>query len=190
MNKDNEKWQILSSEYIIRRPWLTARRDSVKLPDGRVNPEYYVLEYPDFVNVIAVTVDGQMIMEHQYRHALGVFSLEICAGVMEKGETPLQAAQRELQEETGYAGGKWSEFITMAPNSSAMNNLCHCFLAVGVEQVSSQHLDATEDLEYFLMPTYQVYHLLKENKILQSMMAASLWKYFALYPEKCEPENL
>ena len=52
------KWDVLHSEYIIRRPWLTARRDKVRLPDGRVNDEYYVLEYPDWVNVIAITPDG------------------------------------------------------------------------------------------------------------------------------------
>lgn len=53
-----EKWDILDSEYLIRRPWLTARRDKVRLPDGRINPEHYVLEYPDWVNVIAITEDG------------------------------------------------------------------------------------------------------------------------------------
>ena len=60
---EDRKWRVLSSEYLFRRPWLTARKDVVKLPDGRVNPEYYVLEYPDWVNVIALTADGQMILE-------------------------------------------------------------------------------------------------------------------------------
>jgi len=59
--KDN-KWKILSTEYLIKRPWLTARRDMVELPDGRVIPEYYVLEYPDWVNVIAITKNGQYVM--------------------------------------------------------------------------------------------------------------------------------
>ena len=62
---ENAKCEILSSEYLIRRPWLTARRDCIKLPDGVVNDEYYVLEYPDWVNVIAVTDRGEMVMVHQ-----------------------------------------------------------------------------------------------------------------------------
>ena len=70
MEKDIS-WQTLSSEYLIKRPWLTARRDVVRLPNGVVEDEYYVLEYPDWINVIALTRDGRMILERQYRHALG-----------------------------------------------------------------------------------------------------------------------
>lgn len=89
----------------MQRPWLTARCDKVELPDGRIIPEYYVLEYPNWVNVIAITKDGRFVMEKQYRHGLGVESIAIPCGVMEKGEDPLIAAQRELLEETGYGNG-------------------------------------------------------------------------------------
>ena len=69
MNQTIKEWKVLESEYLVRRPWLTARRDRLELPDGRIIPEYYVLEYPDWVNVIAITKDGQFVMERQYRHA-------------------------------------------------------------------------------------------------------------------------
>ena len=81
INEDG-KWKVLSSEYLLRRPWLTARLDCVELPDGRVNNEYWVLEYPDWVNVIAITEDGHFIMERQYRHALGNTCYELPCGVM------------------------------------------------------------------------------------------------------------
>ena len=71
---DHLRWTTLSSEYLIRRPWLTARRDKVQLPDGRVHPEYYVLEYPGWVNVIAETKEGLLVLERQYRHGLGQVS--------------------------------------------------------------------------------------------------------------------
>ena len=74
------KWKILSSEYLIKRPWLTARRDVVELPDGRINKEYYVLEYPTWINVTAITKNGDMVMVRQYRHALGQTNFEIVAG--------------------------------------------------------------------------------------------------------------
>ena len=64
------KWKILDSKYIIKRPWLTARVDKVELPNGVVNPEYYVLEYPTWVNVIAITAEGKFVMVEQYRHGL------------------------------------------------------------------------------------------------------------------------
>ena len=100
-------WKTLSSEYLIKRPWLTARRDKVQLPDGRILDEYYVLEYPTWVNVIAITKEGDMVLVRQYRHALGRTNFELVAGVLEKGEDPLVAAQRELLEETGYSGGEF-----------------------------------------------------------------------------------
>ena len=65
MENDDRKWEILQSEYLIKRPWLTARRDRVRLPNGVINDEYYVLEYPDWVNVIAITKEGDFLMERQ-----------------------------------------------------------------------------------------------------------------------------
>ena len=74
---NSEPWKVLESEYLIRRPWLTVRRERLELPDGRIVPEYYVLEYPDWVNVIAITEDGNVILERQYRHGFGQAAWEI-----------------------------------------------------------------------------------------------------------------
>lgn len=172
------KWTILSSEYLIQRPWLTARRDVAQLPDGRINHEYYVLEYPDWVNIIAITKDGEMVMERQYRHGLGNTCYELPCGVIEADETSLEAAKRELLEETGYAGGEWQEWMTLSPNPATSNNLAHSFLALGVEKVAGQHLDATEDITVHLLSQDDVRELLVGNQILQALMAAPLWKYF------------
>ena len=175
---EDKKWKILSTEYLVQRPWLTARRDVAELPDGRINHEYYVLEYPDWVNIIAITKDGKIVMERQYRHALGKTCYELPCGVIEKGETPLEAAKRELLEETGFAGGEWQEWMTLSPNPATSTNLAHSFLATGVEKVSGQHLDATEDIDVYLLDQAYVRELLQNNQILQALMAAPLWKYF------------
>ncbi len=175
---EERKWKVLESEYLIRRPWLTARRDRAELPDGRINNEYYVLEYPDWVNIIAVTEDGDIVLERQYRHGLGNTCYELPCGVIEKGETPLEAAKRELLEETGYAGGQWHEWMILSPNPATSNNLAHSFLALGVKKVADQSLDATEDIEVYLKRPEYVRELLVNNQILQALMAAPLWKYF------------
>ncbi len=181
------KWKILSSEYLIKRPWLTARRDCVELPDGRQNPEYYVLEYPDWVNVIAITDESEagdaagakMVMIRQYRHGLGKTCYELPCGVIEPGEEPLAAARRELQEETGYGEGEWEHYMTLSGNPSTTNNLTHTFIARGVRKISEQNLDSTEDISVHILPLGTVKELLDNNHMLQALMAAPLWRFFA-----------
>ena len=123
MKNDPQPWTILHSEYLIRRPWLTARRDHVRLPNGSENPEHYVLEYPDWINIIAIDKEGCMLLVRQYRHGLGRTNFELVAGVLEKDEDPLTAAKRELLEETGYSGGEWHELMQLSANSSTMTNI-------------------------------------------------------------------
>lgn len=178
--EDKQQWKTLSSEYLIRRPWLTARRDEVQLPNGKINHEYYVLEYPDWVNVIAVTHDGCILIERQYRHALDEVGFEIVAGVIEKGETPLEAAKRELMEETGYSGGTWQQLMTISANPSTTTNLTHCFVATGVEPTGTQHLDETEYLQVTPVREDEVFGMLVDGAFRQSLMIAPLWKYFYL----------
>lgn len=180
MTKEIEKWKTLESRYIIKRPWLTARVDKVQLPDGRINPEHYVLEYPDWVNVTAITREGKFVFVRQYRHAFDDVYDELCAGVSEPGEKPIEAARRELLEETGYAGGEWTLTMTIGQNPSTCNNLTYCFLARGVERQGTQHLDASEDIAVVLKSEQQVLNMLIADKMKQALMAAPLWRYFAL----------
>ena len=162
--------------------WLTARVDKVQLPDGRINPEHYVLEYPEWVNIIAITDGGEFVMVRQYRHAMDIVLDELCAGVVEQGEAPLDAARRELLEETGYGGGQWREIMTVGQNPSICNNITHCFLAEGVERLSDQSLDAGEDIAVLLLSRDEVEAMLRENRQLQALMAAPLWRYLAEHP--------
>ena len=182
MDKRDMKWRTLKSDYIIRRPWLTARRDTVELPDGTVNDEYYVLEYPDWINVIVITAEGMFVLVRQYRHGIGQTCHEIVAGVMEQGEQPEAAARRELMEETGFGGGTWRETMVVSPNASTVTNVTHCFVATGVERIGSQHLDPTEDIEVCLVSREEMRRMLEQGEIKQALMAAPLWRYFAENP--------
>ncbi len=176
---DIQKWKTLSSEYLYKRPWLTARKDVVQLPNGNINDEYYVLEYPEWINIIAITEDGRMILERQYRHALGRVCYEIPAGVVEEGEAPIDAAKRELEEETGYTGGEWTHLMSISPNASSMSNLSHTFIAKGVRKTTGQHLEATEDISVYLVQQDDVLQMLKHGDFMQALMVAPLWRYFS-----------
>lgn len=175
-----KKWKILDTEYLIKRPWLTARRDKVLLPSGVVHDEYYILEYPTWVNVIALTKEGKFVMVEQYRHGLQDIFTELVAGVAEEGEEPLEAAKRELMEETGFGGGEWTLNMVISANPGSQTNLSYSFIAKGVEKLGEQHLDKTEDVEVKLLTEDEVYKMLLDDKVKQALMAAPLWKFFAL----------
>ncbi len=179
-HEEERQWKVLSSEYLIRRPWLTARKDVLQLPDGRINPEFYVLEYPSWVNVIAITEEGRFVMVRQYRHGLGRMSTELCAGVVEDGEEPEAAGRRELEEETGYTGGRWSLQCVISGNPSTTNNLTYCYLAEGVRQTTEQHLDPTESITVLTMSREELMELMMSDDMKQSLMLAPLWRYFYL----------
>ena len=179
----NRKWKVLKSENILHLgPWLSVRQECVELPSGKQIPTWYILEFPDWINVIAFTKDGQMVMEDQYRHGLGETHYELVAGVVDAGETPLQAAQRELSEETGFEGGEWQLYMTLSPNPTNHNNLSYTFLATGVEKCREQHQEPTEDIHVDIMTREEVFRLLQQGEIIQALHAAPLWKYFAENP--------
>jgi 8-oxo-dGTP pyrophosphatase MutT (NUDIX family) len=177
----NRKWSVLSSEYLLREgAWCTVRRDTVQLPTGVVIPEWYVFEFPSWANVIALTKEGKMVLVSQYRHGLGETHYELCAGLVDPTDpSPMEGAKRELEEETGYGGGRWSLYMTTSANPSNHNNLNYTFLAEDVELITERHPEESEDLEVHLLTKIEVRELLERGEMIQAMHAAPLWRFFA-----------
>lgn len=169
------KWKVLSSEYIHKGPWATLRTDQCLMPDGRIVPSYYVLEYPDWANAVALTEDNKIIMVRQYRHAAGVISLEIPGGVIEDGELPEVGMKRELLEETGYQFDYLEPLCKLHANPSTGNNITHCYLARGGKKVQEQQLDEQEQIEIEEYTIEEVKQLLVENKITQALHVSTLF---------------
>lgn len=179
----DKKWELVSSKPLINRPpWMVLRCDTFRLPNGRVVPEYYILDYPDWVNVIAITTKGEFVMISQYRPALARTSYELCAGVCDSSDSsPEESARRELLEESGYGGGEWQKIMEISANPATQTNLTHCFLARGVEKLSTQNLDESEDIDIHLFSESQLRELLLSGDMYQALQIAPLWKYFAQY---------
>ena len=147
------------------------------MPSGLEILDFYVEELPDWANVIAITKEGLFVMEEQYRHGIQKVCFELPAGELKPEEEPLQAAKRELEEETGYTGGVWVPFGTSVPNSSGCNNICHSFLAMGVEQTTAPKLESTEDIKIHLVTREEIKEMLLDGRIAEGVMQAPLWRY-------------
>ena len=130
---DPRPWSVLSSSYLSRKPWLTLRQDRVRLPNGTIIEDYNVLEYPDWVNIVAITPEGMAVLVRQYRHGIRAVHYELPAGVCEASDPgPEETARRELLEETGYGGGDWSLLMTLSANPGTHSNRTFTYLANGV----------------------------------------------------------
>ena len=175
MDYKNLLWKKLSSYYIHKGPWATLRSDRCEMPTGHIVEDYYVLEYPNWVNAVAVTDDNKILMVHQYRHAAGIVSLEIPGGVIEEGEHPEDALRRELLEETGYLFDDFELLCSVYANPSTANNQTFCYLARAGKKVQEQALDEQEEIivQTFTIP--EVKQLLAENKIAQALHCTGLF---------------
>ena len=169
------KWKVLSSGYIHKGPWATLRSDVCEMPDGRVVDQYYVLEYPNWVNAVAVTDDNKILMVTQYRHAAGIVCLEIPGGVIDGDEAPDDAIKRELLEETGYRFDDIELISTVYPNPSTANNLTYGYLARGGKKVSGQSLDEHEEIVVEEFTIAEVKQLLLDQKIPQALHCTALF---------------
>lgn len=172
------QWKVLESKYLFKHKYLTVRSDRVQLPTGIILDNYFVIENQDWVNVIALTKEGQFVLERQYRHGIRKTGIEICAGMIDDGETPLQAAQRELLEETGFGSGEWIAYGKSTPNPASMTVTNYTYLAKNVEILSETSLEPTENIEVFLASPNEVFHYLKMGYISEGVMQAPLWRFF------------
>lgn len=169
------KWQKLSTRYLVREKWATLRVDTCKLQNGEVKDDYYVLEYPDWANAVAVTKDHKIIMVRQYRHAADIISLEIPGGVIDPGEAPEEGIKRELQEETGYTFETCELIATLYPNPATANNRTFTYLMTGGLKTHEQHLDEHEILNVEEYTIAEAKQILTENRMEQALHSAGLF---------------
>lgn len=168
-------WKVLSSAYLVNAPWAVLRKDVCEMPNGYIVPEYYVLEYPNWVNIVALTEDNQFVLVKQYRHGATATVLEIPGGVIDEGEHALEAAKRELLEETGYSFNSFEKLCELFPNPATSNNITTTYLAKGGVKIQEQQLDSQEEIDIVLASPEEVKELLMANKFGQALHTAALF---------------
>ena len=166
---DNLFWETLSSEYINKHIYFTARRDRCQRQDGVIVDPYFVVELPTAATAFALTEDNQVILLRQYRHPIKEVVIETPGGFVDEGEEFATAMKRELLEETGYAFAEIEYLGKSAANPGVLNNYTEMFMATGGKKITAQKLDHNEELELMIVSVDEVVDLLLRQQIKQSV---------------------
>ena len=168
------KWRVTASRHVHKDRWISLRADDCVTEEGAVVAPYYVLEYRDWVEVVALDAENNVLLVKQYRHGLGDISLELPAGNMDPGETdPVEAARRELLEEAGCAGTLTLIGQSHA-NAASVANRTHIILARDVVRVADPLDDPGERIESLWVPVAEAIRLALSGELTNGMQAAAL----------------
>lgn len=145
--------------------------------------EFFIVDAPDWCNIVPLTRDGRVVMVRQRRHGIGQETLELPGGMIDPDDaSPLEAARRELLEETGYRAEKVEAIGSIAPNPAMMTNRCWSFLARDVEQVADLDLDGGEDIDVVLVPYAEIPAMIARGEIAHSLVVVAFCYALGLRP--------
>ena len=182
MNDDKtpQSWKLIKTEPGPDLTIFSARFDWVKNPRNGVTLTATVLEAPDWVNVVALTPEGKLVMVRQYRFGTGEITLEIPAGIIDEGEDSQQAAARELLEETGFSSSAWEYLGWIHPNPAFLNNRCHHWLARDVAQTALPSQEPGENLTVEVLSHQEIREGFKDGFFRQALAVSALSPVFDL----------
>jgi 8-oxo-dGTP pyrophosphatase MutT (NUDIX family) len=170
-------WQTLRRESIASYRIFEVERLHLEDGGGRARGDAFTLRFPDWCNVIAITPEDELVLVWQFRFGTGALSLEIPGGVIDPGESPEQAARRELREETGYEPDRLELLVVVEANPAIQANRCFTFLAHGARATARTGFDAQEELETVLVPASRATDLLDGGQVTHSLVYSALETY-------------
>lgn len=173
-----QPWPKLDSKQLADYRIFTIRTDLKRSPRTGREHDFFVIDCVNWVNIVAVTPNDELVMVEQYRHGSNTVELEIPGGMMDKHETsPLATGVRELREETGYVGESAELIGQIYPNPAIMSNVCHTVLVRNCRLEHATEFDSGEDLETKLVPLAEIPRLITTGQIRHSLVVVALYHF-------------
>ena len=171
-------WKVLARRVLLSRlPWMEVGDEQVELPDGRIVDGFLWVKTREFAIVVAVTPEGQVILERSYKHGPRRVAVSLPAGYLEDGETAIEAARRELLEETGYQADVWTSLGSFTVDGNYGVSTEHAFLATNARRVrdaGGHGHDDLEEMELLTLPLDEAIALVRQGDVAQLSSAAAL----------------
>ena len=180
--EENLIWEEISTEHIVQDEWIDFRRSAYRFPDGSVFEPFYSYSRRDYVVIVASDTEGKYICVRQFRQGIKEVTTEFPAGGIERTdgreyglrdgasvENALEAAKRELLEETGYVSDDWRYLLTVPSNATISDNYAHVFAAGNCRKFGEQHLDETEFLHVRKYSADEIEEMIQKGDFQQAV---------------------
>lgn len=183
MEQNKLAWEEMERKELLKTAVLSVNETLSKGPDSSER-KYIVIDAPDWV-IVVPEIDGKFITVRQWRHGSKSLSIEFPGGVINKGESPVDAAKREMEEETGYKSENLVYLGCASPNPAIMSNKVHFFAAQDLKSTGVRHLDEDEFVEYAQIPVEEVCSKIGSEEYPHALMMSALLRYKLWKEKKC-----
>ena len=172
-----KNWEKVGTKFLIENKIFKLREDIVISPKKESEHPVWVIDTPNWVNIIPITEDNEVVLVKQHRFGTGKLTLEIPGGMVDEEEDPKVAALRELSEETGYTSSEVIEIGKVEPNPALMSNHTYSYLALNASKTEDQKLDGMEDIEVLKKPIDEIPLLIEKGEIEHALVICAFYFY-------------